>query len=298
MSRPWKHPRSGVYYLRKGVPEDLRELVGKLEEKRSLGTRDPAEAKRRHAEALADVEVRWATRRWLPSTNALIPVVYLLAKAGKSSLKGKDAQLVKRYLLISGLRSLFRGASETAVNGFINAIGKAKGDLSKSCRLLFEKIPNNRLYKIRKDDVRNAPGLYSPLMQTYLAYLYANEVKSWPSGRLISHILHEKLPTDPLAVHHIVPKEFMQKFDIPIDRLNTAANYAILSQADNAELGDDDPFDVWRMLKPAQKENASKQLFFVGKEELLKTDAYEEFIDFRAEKMAEKLNAFLEFTSS
>jgi hypothetical protein len=63
MSRPWKHPRSGVYYLRKGVPEDLRELVGKLEEKRSLGTRDPLEAKRRHAEALADVEVRWANLR-------------------------------------------------------------------------------------------------------------------------------------------------------------------------------------------------------------------------------------------
>jgi integrase len=63
MSRPWKHPRSGVYYLRKGVPEDLRELVGKREEKRSLGTRDPAEAKRRHAEALADVEVRWANLR-------------------------------------------------------------------------------------------------------------------------------------------------------------------------------------------------------------------------------------------
>jgi len=63
MSRPWKHPRSGVYYLRKGVPEDLRELVGKVEEKRSLGTRDPAEAKRRHAEALAEIEVRWANLR-------------------------------------------------------------------------------------------------------------------------------------------------------------------------------------------------------------------------------------------
>ena len=42
MSRPWKHPNSGVYSLRKGVPEDLRALVGKREEKRSLRTRDPA----------------------------------------------------------------------------------------------------------------------------------------------------------------------------------------------------------------------------------------------------------------
>src|SRR5580704_11158472 len=56
MSRPWKHPSSGVYWLRKGVPEDLRHLVGKREEKRSLQTRDPVEAKRRHAEVLAERE--------------------------------------------------------------------------------------------------------------------------------------------------------------------------------------------------------------------------------------------------
>jgi hypothetical protein len=34
------------------VPEELRTLVGKREEKRSLQTRDPLESKRRHAEAL------------------------------------------------------------------------------------------------------------------------------------------------------------------------------------------------------------------------------------------------------
>jgi integrase len=63
MSRPWKHPNSGVYWLRKGVPEDLRALIGKREEKRSLQTRDPVEAKRRHAEALAEIEARWANLR-------------------------------------------------------------------------------------------------------------------------------------------------------------------------------------------------------------------------------------------
>jgi hypothetical protein len=68
MSRPWKHPSSGVYWVRKGVPEDLRALVGKREEKRSLGTRDPAEAKRRHAEALAEIELRWANLRSGPKT--------------------------------------------------------------------------------------------------------------------------------------------------------------------------------------------------------------------------------------
>jgi hypothetical protein len=132
-------------------------------------------------------------------------------------------------------------------------------------------------------------------MQIYLAYLYKNDAKSWPGGRLLGHVLHEKLQTDPLAVHHIFPKEFMQDSDIPLDRLNTAANYAILSQADNAELGDLDPFDVWRSLKSNQRECATQQLFFVGREDLLKKEAFEEFIDFRADKMAEKLNVFLGF---
>ncbi|MCK1683799.1 tyrosine-type recombinase/integrase [Bradyrhizobium sp. 147] len=63
MSRPWKHPKTGIYQLRKAVPEDLRKLVGKREEKVSLQTRDPAEAKVRHANALAELEARWANLR-------------------------------------------------------------------------------------------------------------------------------------------------------------------------------------------------------------------------------------------
>ena len=63
MARPWKHPKTGVYWLRKGVPEALRPLVGKREEKRSLRTRDPDEARQRHAQALSEVEAQWANLR-------------------------------------------------------------------------------------------------------------------------------------------------------------------------------------------------------------------------------------------
>lgn len=63
MARPWKHPKTGVYWLRKRVPDDLRARIGKLEEKLTLKTRDPAEAKRLHAAALAALEQRWANLR-------------------------------------------------------------------------------------------------------------------------------------------------------------------------------------------------------------------------------------------
>ena len=38
MVSPFKHPRTGVYQIRKGVPEALRLIVGKREPQRSLGT--------------------------------------------------------------------------------------------------------------------------------------------------------------------------------------------------------------------------------------------------------------------
>ncbi|MET0526854.1 MAG: DUF6538 domain-containing protein, partial [Microvirga sp.] len=40
MSRPWKHPKTGIYCLREAVPEGLRPIVGKREVKLSLGTKD------------------------------------------------------------------------------------------------------------------------------------------------------------------------------------------------------------------------------------------------------------------
>jgi len=240
-------------------------------------------------------QLGWTTRRWLPSTMALIPIVYLLARRETSKFRGPEAQHVKRYLLVSGLRSLFRGSTETTVNTYINVLRDTKGDRPRLARALFDRVPKNRQFKITKEDVRNTSGLYSPLMQTYLAYLYAKGAKTWPSGRSLKEVLHDGLVNDPLGVHHIFPKEFMQSRDFPIDRLNTVANYAILSQADNAELSDRNPFDAWRELKPNQREYASAQLCFVASEDKLRPEAYDEFVEFRAQKLAEQLNEFLEF---
>jgi integrase len=68
MARPWKHPKTGIYWLRKRVPDTLRPIVGKLEEKQSLKTRDPAEAKKLFAQALAALEAKWANLRAPPQS--------------------------------------------------------------------------------------------------------------------------------------------------------------------------------------------------------------------------------------
>jgi integrase len=69
MARPVKDPNTGIYWFRKVVPEALRPLIGKREEKRSLKTRDPSEAKRLHAVVALEVEAEWARRQSVGATH-------------------------------------------------------------------------------------------------------------------------------------------------------------------------------------------------------------------------------------
>lgn len=63
MATPFRHPRTGVYYIRRAVPEDLREAIGKAEYKKSLGTKDPTDAKKRFPAALHECEAAFARAR-------------------------------------------------------------------------------------------------------------------------------------------------------------------------------------------------------------------------------------------
>lgn len=237
-------------------------------------------------------EMGWTTRRWLPSVNALIPVAYLL-KGYKGEVSRRERAQLKRFLLLSGFRGLFRGSVETSINTFINPLrdGSRRGE--NRATLLVNKIPRNRLYKIKPEDIRSTSGMYSPLMQVYLAYLIEGDARSWPSGRPLREIASRDVTGDLLAVHHIFPKKFMQPFDVATEKLNTVANYAILSQADNAELSDRDPSAAHKALSPGQREAAAEQLFFRVSDGLLDYKAYDEFIELRARHLADQLNDFL-----
>jgi hypothetical protein len=71
MPRPFKKPETGVYYLRRIVPSDIRALTGKTEVRRSLKTKDPRTAARRFAEAAREVEKEWEELRREPESTAL-----------------------------------------------------------------------------------------------------------------------------------------------------------------------------------------------------------------------------------
>ncbi|CAN7342805.1 hypothetical protein LJR009_002871 [Bosea sp. LjRoot9] len=63
MANPWKHPKTGVYYLRMRVPKDVQEFVGATLIKRSLHTKDTNEAKRLHSESATALLQQWKMLR-------------------------------------------------------------------------------------------------------------------------------------------------------------------------------------------------------------------------------------------
>jgi integrase len=63
MVRPFKHSKTGVYWVRKVVPAALRPAVGKRELKASLGTKDPREAKAKAALVIERFEALIASAR-------------------------------------------------------------------------------------------------------------------------------------------------------------------------------------------------------------------------------------------
>ncbi|WP_419149720.1 DUF6538 domain-containing protein [Pseudomonas monteilii] len=56
IAQPFRHPDSGIYYLRRRVPDDLRQIIGKTEIRRSLNTRHHQQAKAAFAHAYAESE--------------------------------------------------------------------------------------------------------------------------------------------------------------------------------------------------------------------------------------------------
>jgi len=143
-------------------------------------------------------ELGWTTRRWLPSASALIPLVYLLQDRQNSFLANERAD-VCRYLFITGIRGLFRGSVETTINSYVSAVRKASGKAQRRASLIAKRIPKDRQRRIKAEDILHERGMYSPLMQVYLAYLVSKGARTWYEEAPLLEVSKRNI-NDPLAV--------------------------------------------------------------------------------------------------
>ncbi|MEZ2224121.1 MULTISPECIES: DUF6538 domain-containing protein [Rhizobium] len=88
MPRPFKHPKTGVYYYRARVPADLVSTVGKTEVKISLQTKDPVLAKELFSSQEQKVTARWKMMRAQPEPLTQKQIVALSGKVYRKIVDG------------------------------------------------------------------------------------------------------------------------------------------------------------------------------------------------------------------
>ena len=216
--------------------------------------------------------------------------MYLLRDRQKGFAANERAD-VCRYLFITAIRGLFRGSVESTIDSYISPVKKVEGKAQRRAALIAKRIPKDRQRSIKPEDILNERGMYSPLMQVYLAYLVSKGARTWHEQAPLLEVARRNI-NDPLAVHHIFPRELLRGRVEP-DRINSMANYAIISQADNAGIGKEDPRVVYERLSGQAKDYADEQLFYIFAEKRDWLEAYEAFLKKRAEILAERLNAFI-----
>jgi integrase len=211
-----EHPDSGYYWFRKRVPDDLRDLVGKREERFSLGTRDPSEAKRLHALKLAEVEERWANLRVGQRPLSPDDIARLAAEIG-NQLRGQldkdpyqplrwDAEIGARLWSDSDTQGIY-----TDITQPLSPTDRKRLDQQNICYALVDERLSGRGVAAQPEDrerlVRAASIQVQRIIQNHEAYLLGkHEVSAggWEPSKL-------RVPATPLTFEAVIQGWLVEK---------------------------------------------------------------------------------------
>jgi len=242
--------------------------------------------------SFVDEHMGWSRRALVPSANAII---VLAAAIDKAELKtpSEDEQMYRRWLCLTALRGVFQGSVETVINRFHRAIREAKKSPSGA---LVGSLTRDESRPIRAEEFNKYSNMWGPATQIMHAYFVGREAKDWKNGDLIDILARNgvtSLPGGDLTVHHLFARKVLAEVVENADNANCPANYGLLSRSTNAELSDQRPDEVLAILSPDERQRASIQFFGEAAGDRLKPERYEEFCQWRAQRLAEKINEWL-----
>jgi hypothetical protein len=210
----------------------------------------------------------------------------------KKTYKIDDAEATQmvRWILLANAKARFaRGSSESILDQDLATLR----DLGGATQLLERLATQVGRLDITPSELigRNAQ---SGLFKTMFLAFKADGAKDWNTNLEIS--VNHSGKQDKLQFHHIFPTAYMKKQSKLMDLPSTddIANLAFIGGKTNREISDKAPIDyLKKILEGPSSEQLKKQAIPIDPE-LLKPEAFAQFLILRRELIAQRLNKFLE----
>jgi hypothetical protein len=237
-----------------------------------------------------DEKMGWSRRAFIPSNNAIIVLAFALDKASSVTPSPLADQRYRSWLCLTALRGVFQGSVETTINRFVRAVRETTAHPSAA---LLNALTRNEARRIQPEELTQYAQLWGPATQILHVWLVRNKAKDWLNGESIDSLARAHnvgLPGGDLTVHHIFPRAAAAKKFVNPKDANCLANFAIISRESNSQLKDRDPEDALELLTPKQRETTAVQFFSSEAGDRLKSKNYEDFRQWRAQKLADAFN--------
>jgi hypothetical protein len=237
----------------------------------------------------------WSRRPLLPSCNALIPLAVALHRLDREP-DASEREILTRWFCLTALRGVYTGSVETTLNKHLRAI---KENARKPINGLLAGLTKNESRPIHPDEFRKPARLWGSFSQVMFAWLVTHKAKDWMTGQLLDSIarlgVESAHPEETLSIQHIFPRQLLAEQGYDPEEANYPANFAVIAKSPNCSLQDLPPKDALLRLDTHEKrERARLQRFSDEAGDLLAPNRYTDFLEWRAKRLAEAWNEWLE----
>jgi len=224
----------------------------------------------------------------LLSSPMFLHALAALSRVKDNKLTGDEQRQLLHWLLVANAKGRYsRGSTETLLNEDLAIIFR-KGEVSA----LMEPVKRQfgRL-NVEPGDLAGR-GVGSPLFSLAYLALKASGAKDWYSGLGLSLTHQGKLHF--IQWHHVIPKSLLKERGYEPGVINEIANMAFITGQTNRRISNKEAANYLRDVVAKQGEATLLSQCVPTDEALWSTDRYADFLSYRRQALADRMNAFIQ----
>jgi len=223
----------------------------------------------------------------LLSSPMFLHVIAALSRKKDNKLSADEQRQLLHWLLVANARGRYsRGSTETLLNEDL-AIVFRSGDVAA----LMDPVKRQfgRLH-VEAGDLAGR-GVGSPLFSLAYLALKASGAKDWYSGLGLSLTHQGKLHF--IQWHHIIPKSLLKDKGYETGEINEIANMAFITGQTNRRISNKEASQYLEDVIAKQGKEALESQCVPTDPALWSTASYKDFLKFRREALAQRMNDFI-----